>query len=100
MYSNKVSTVHAVHASIEKKLDETGTETNQLHTMDVLKVIGPQTVQKKAHQLAVFMSKANSSFYPSVIVATSVTCNAGINCGNMVGVFRIDMPSSCIDVIQ
>lgn len=73
---------------------------NCIRTIDVLKVIGPQTVQEKAHQLAVFMSKGNHSFCLLVIVATSGTYNARIDCNNMVGVFRMDMPSSCIDIIQ
>ena len=80
-----------VHKSIEKKLDEIGTDTNQLHTMNVLKVIGPLTVEEKAHQLAVYMSKDSPCFCPRVIVATSGTCNTEIDCSNMVGLFILDM---------
>ena len=46
------------------------------------------------------MSKGNRSFWPPIIVATTGTCNARIDYNEIVGVSRMDMPSSCIDAIQ
>lgn len=65
-----------------------------------MKVIGPQTVQEKDHQSTVFMIKGNNCFCPHIIVGTSGTCNTRIDCNKIVGVFRMDMSSSCIDTIQ
>ena len=47
LYSNKLSTVHTGHKSIEMKLDELGTDSNKLHTIDVTKVVCPLTVEEK-----------------------------------------------------
>lgn len=65
-----------------------------------MKVISPLTVEEKAHELAGFMRNDDPEFRPRVIVATSGTCNVGIDCANIVGMFRLDMLSSCVDVVQ
>lgn len=72
MYANILVTVNAVHILIEKKLDEVSMNEDQLHTMDVLKVISLQIVEEKAHYLAVFMNKGNHSFHPCIIVVLAV----------------------------
>ena len=81
------------------KLDELGTDSNRLHMRFIMKVIVPLTVEEKADELSAFMSKDIPCFCPQVIIVTSGICNAGIDCANMVGVFRLYMPSSCIDVV-
>ena len=60
----------------------------------------PQIVQEKDNQLVVFMSNNNSYFLPRVIIATASTLNSRIDCNNMIGVFRMYMSLSNIDVIK
>ena len=62
-----------------KKIDKEGDKTSLLHTIDVLKVVGPQSMEEKAHNLALFMSEGNNYFHLHIIVGSSNTCNARID---------------------
>lgn len=56
-----------------------GKNQTKLYTVDVVKVIGPLTVQEKAHNLSTFMTKGTWNYNPCILVATGGATKAGIN---------------------
>ena len=69
-------------------------EHNELHTVDVVKVTGPLTVQEKSHNLSTFMAAGTSNYNPHILVSISGATNAAINSNIIYGVYRLDMLSS------
>ena len=86
--------------SLEGKLDSDGNEQNSLHKVDVVKVTGLLTVEEKAHNLSTFMAPGSADYNPRILLATSGATNAGIDSNQIYAVFRLDMPSTRVDIVQ
>lgn len=100
MYANSRAKIDAFQTWCENKLDTLGDSENKLYNIDVVKVTGPLMVREKAHHLCTFMEKGTSNYNPRILVATSSATNAGIDSDKIYGVYRLDMPSSRINMVQ
>ena len=100
VYANTRTRVDEFEIYSENKFDAIGTEENKLHTIDVVKVYGPLTVEEKGDNLFTFMNKSTANYNPRVLVATSGASNAGIDSDSIYGVYRLDMPPNRIDIVQ
>ena len=74
--------------------------TNKLDKVDVVKITGPLTVVEKAHHLSTFMPEGMKEYNPRILVVTSGATNAGIDSNKIYCVVQLDMPSSCLDIVQ
>ena len=100
VYANTRMKVDNFEIYSENKLDATGTKENKLYTIDDVKVYGPLTVQEKGYNLCTFMNKITSNYNPRILIATSGATNTGIDLDSIYGVYRLDMPSNRIDIVQ
>ena len=77
-----------------------GDKYKSLHKADVVKVTRPLTVEEKAHNLSTFMAPGSGDYNPRILLATSGATNAGIDSNQINAVFRLDMPSTRVDIVQ
>jgi hypothetical protein len=67
--------------------------------IDIMCLVGTLTKEQKAHYIDVFVN-GSPGFNPRFLVATSGAVNAGIDCDDVYGVYRLDFPPSRIDLCQ
>jgi hypothetical protein len=96
IYSNRRVKIEVIHSKLSLWLD-----TNNLHSVDTISLVGTLTAEQKAHHIKVFVnSGVGSDFHPRILSATSGAANAGIDSAKVFGVFRVDFPPNMVDMKQ
>ena len=73
---------------------------NKFDKMDILKATGQVTVLEKAYSLSTFMSKEMTDYNPLILFATSDATNTDIDSNEIYCLIYLDIPSSCVDIVQ
>jgi superfamily II DNA/RNA helicase len=95
VYSNSCSKIEKVEIKLADCLDSN----DDFSKIDIVCLVGTLTKEQKAHYIDVFVN-GSPGFNPRFLVATSGAVNAGIDCDEVFGVYRLDFPSSLIDLCQ
>jgi hypothetical protein len=90
IYSNLCVMIEGIHSKLSLWLD-----TNNLHLVDTVSLVGMLTPEHKSHHIKAFVnSVVDSKFHPRDLSVTSGTANAGIDLSLVFGIFRVDFPSN------
>ena len=96
IYSNRRVKIEGIHSKLSLWLDS-----NNLHLVDTISLVGTLTAEQKAHHIKSFVNGVGSSdFHPRILSATSVAANAGIDSADVCGVFRVNFPPNMVDMKQ
>jgi superfamily II DNA/RNA helicase len=95
VYSNRRTKIKTVEQKLASFLDST----DGFSKIDVVCLVGTLTKEQKAHYIDIFVN-GSPGYCPRFLLATSGAANAGIDCDDVFGVYRLDFPPSLLDWCQ
>jgi hypothetical protein len=95
VYSNRCTKIETV----EQKLASFLNLTDGFCKIDVVCLVGTLTKEQKAHYIDIFVH-GSPGYCPRFLHATSGAANAGIDCNDVYGVYRLGFPPSLLDWCQ
>jgi hypothetical protein len=95
VYSNRRTKIEGVEEKLAAWLDSNDGNSK----LAIVCLVGTLTKEQKAHYIDIFVN-GSPEYCARFLLATSGAANAGIDCDNVYGVYRLDFPQSLLDISQ